>query len=133
MSTGFMRRARTFASIATLALAASGCELPLEECTLRACGPILVVHVEGLEDAEYLSAAVELEDGEVLGLYCPNNVECVSDIRLNDVRPERFTIHITVGDSTYARAYEVSYRTYYPNGSSCGPRCRQAEVTFTVE
>ena len=115
-----------------MALAAGGCELTTD-CTLVGCGPAILVHVEGVAAGSDMYAALELDDGEVLGLYCPTERECSSDQRLDDHRPAHFRVHLTVNDTTHVREFTPVYRTSHPNGEACGPRCRQAEVTFTVE
>ena len=101
------------------------------DCTLQACGPNVVVHVEGLEDAGELSAQLHVAGEDPLEMWCPDNTECVLDVP--DIHPSSFSVSIEAGDTTHSRSFTPTYRTHYPNGAECGPRCRQAEVTFTVE
>lgn len=114
-----------------LGLLLAGCELPFgEECTLIGCGPTVIVHVEGLEEAGELSALLHVEGEDAVRLVCFDNTECELPIQLH---PREFTVTIEAGDTTHTRSFSPTYQTSYPNGRSCGPQCRQAEVTFTVE
>lgn len=128
-------RARAFRAIVCcglIGLAVSACGFG-QECPLAACGASVTVHVEGLEDAGDLTALLQVGDDEPFELDCWSNTHCETRQASDDFTPATFTVTIEAGDTVHVRSFSPTYETSYPNGESCGPRCRSTEVTFTVE
>ena len=129
---GPRRAIRAIVACSLVGLGAAACDLG-HECTLAACGPSVIVQIEGLGDAELRSALLQVGDAEPFELDCWSNTECHSRQAADDFTPGTFTVTIEAGDTTHSRTFSPSYETTYPNGESCGPRCRATEVTFTVD
>ena len=103
-------------------------------CTDVGCGSNLVVTIEGVDLVDYTYTMTMQVEGEA-----PVMLDCFSERcsldhpEWYDRYPDDVSLTLELPDTTITRSFEPRYRSHYPNGRSCEPECRSAELTFSVE
>ena len=117
--------------IGLVALASTGCE-GLLSCTEMGCGATVLVDLVGIDSVAEGAMTLQMAGENPTPVQCDRGL-CMPALISWREHPDEFTLRLELPDTTISRNYEPTYRSSYPNGRSCGPECRTARVTFTVE
>ena len=124
---------REMLAIALVFVAAfgSGCDvLGPSACTLIGCTG-LVVEVTGAPGQTPVTVVVTAPDGSTRSINC-TSATGTCPVSFPDFTPVTVTIRVSTGTQITEVMRQPMYEVTRPNGPSCPPECRNAQVTVVL-
>ena len=99
-------------------------------CTLRPCGPTLVVQLAAAPAGSVRVEATDAATKEERVFEC--STSCEASAWFTDFKPQTVTVRVTTSAGTVERTLQPSYASVRPNGSGCEPVCPEARVSMPL-
>lgn len=119
-------------SAVLFSLLVAGCTRLSDVCTLIYCSNSLTVHLAQAPAGAYTIEVFTQPAGPRYVFTCANAAQCGSSAEFADFTPDQVTVRVTTAAGTRDEVVTPHYSENRPNGSGCGPVCKQAEVTVAL-
>lgn len=125
-STAIVPSAIALALIPVALFALSACEA----CTLIGCDSGLEVRFSSAISASTTVTAFSEADGERT-VTCASSAPC-TEVFFKNFTPSDVTVTVDLPSGSRTLNFAPEYSTFRPNGESCDPACRTAEIEMTL-
>ena len=131
MQRGLKRRDVLAITVVLVGAFGSGCGVVgPSACTLIGCTG-LVVEVTGAPAQTPVTVVVTAPDGSTRSINC-TSATGTCPVSFPDFTPASVTIRVSTGTQTTEVTRQPMYEVTRPNGPSCPPECRNAQVTIVL-